>query len=148
MLSEPRSRGPGAIRGPGPRSPYDPLVNPGLIALFLVAALVAMLPVWRLRLAGWSRGALVTAWLLYAFAIFLAVRFPLGFRFLLPILVVAFVAPFIVGPERINRILRRSPPPAPPPMKDVTPPPPPALPSGDGDADEDAGLPGGPGPQP
>jgi hypothetical protein len=147
MLSEPVPRGPRAVHGPGPRTPYDPGVNPGLIALFLVAALVALLPVWRLRAAGWPRGVLVTAWLLYAFGIFLAVRFPAGFRLLLPILVVAFVAPFIVGPERLNRILRR-PPPTPPKVKDVTPPPPPALPGGDEGPRGSDRRTRGPGPKP
>jgi hypothetical protein len=112
-------------------------VNPALIALFLVATLVALLPVWRLRIAGWSRGALVTAWLLYALGIFVAVRFAGPMRLLLPILVVAYVAPFIVGPERLARVLRRRPQPEPPPIKDVTPPPPPALPGGDRPNDTD-----------
>jgi hypothetical protein len=106
-------------------------VNPALIALFLVAALVALLPVWRLRLAGWSRGALFTAWLLYALGIFLAVRFAAPMRFLLPILVIAYVAPFIAGPERLARVLGRRPPPGPPPIKDVTLPPSPSLPDGE-----------------
>lgn len=125
------------MHGLQPAGPYDPGVNPALIALLLVAALVALLPVWRLRIAGWSRGALVTAWLLYALGIFLAVRFAGPMRFLLPILVVAYVAPFIVGPERLARVLRRHPQPEPPPIKDVTPPPPPALPRGDGSSDTD-----------
>jgi hypothetical protein len=111
-------------------------VNPALIALFLVAALVALLPVWRLRLAGWSRGALFTAWLLYALGIFVAVRFPGPMRFLLPILVIAYVAPFVVGPERLARVLGRRTPPGPPPIKNVTPPPPPSLPDGDDGPDD------------
>ena len=110
------------MHGLQPAGPYDPEVNPVLIALFLVAALVALLPVWRLRIAGWSRGALVTAWLLYALGIFLAVRFAGPMRFLLPILVVAYVAPFIVGPERLARVMGRRMPAEPPPIKNVTPP--------------------------
>jgi hypothetical protein len=108
--------------------PYDPEVNPALIALILVAALVALLPVWRLRIAGWSRGALVTAWALYMLGIFLAVRFAGPMRFLLPILVVAYVAPFIVGPERLARVLDRRAKAEPPPVKNVTPPAPLPLP--------------------
>lgn len=120
--------------GPRPATAgaYDRGVNPALIALFLIATLVALLPVWRLRVAGWSRGALVTAWLVYALAIFLVVRFTGPMRFLVPILVVAYVAPFIVGPERLTRVLGRRAPAKPPPMKDVTPPDPPAL-EGDDD---------------
>lgn len=130
MLAEPGTGDGSEVRGLQPAGPYDPGVNPGLIALLLVAALVALLPVWRLRIAGWSRGALVTAWLVYALGIFLAVRFAAPMRFLLPILVVAYVAPFIVGPERLARVLGRRPQPEPPPIKDVTPPPPPSLPGG------------------
>lgn len=109
-------------------------MNPAIIALFLVAALIALLPVWRLRVAGWSRGALVTAWLVYALGIFLAVRFAGPMRFLLPILVVAYVAPFIVGPDRLGRVLGRRTPAGPPPIKDVTPPEPPSLTGPDEDA--------------
>ena len=119
------------MHGLQPAGPYDPGVNPALIALFLVATLVALLPVWRLRIAGWARGALVTAWLLYALGIFLAVRFAGPMRFLLPILVIAYVAPFIAGPERLARVLGRRPPPGPPPIKNVTPPSSPSLPGGE-----------------
>ena len=45
------------------------------------------------------------AWVLYAASIFLAVRAPLATRFLLPILVLAYVAPFVAGPERLTRVL-------------------------------------------
>ncbi len=139
------------MRGPQPVEPYDPEVNPALIALVLVAALVALLPVWRLRLAGWSRGALVTAWALYALGIFLAVRFAGPMRFLLPILVVAYVAPFIVGPERMARVLNRRAKAEPPPVKNVTPPPPHLLPGAhEDDRGEGPGTGGGrdPGPNP
>jgi hypothetical protein len=128
MLAERRATGDPGAHGPQPAAPYDPGVNPALIALFLVATLVALLPVWRLRIAGWSRGALVTAWLLYALGIFLAVRFAGPMRFLVPILVVAYVAPFIAGPERLARVLGRRTPAGPPPIKNVTPSAPPVLP--------------------
>jgi hypothetical protein len=105
-------------------------VNPGLLALFLVAGLVGLIPVWRLRAAGWSAGALATCWILYTLGIFVAVRFPGPFRLVLPILVVAYVAPFIAGPERLSRVLGKRTP-AVPPVKNVTPPLPPALPDGD-----------------
>lgn len=119
-------------------------MGPALLALFLVAALIALLPVWRLNRAGWSAGALFTAWILYTIGIFAAVRFPIGLRYLLPILVVAFIAPFVAGPERLSRLFGRrarpiidvTPKPAPglkPPPRDVTPP----DAGADGDAEDD-----------
>ena len=75
---------------------------------------------------------------LYAFCVwalaFLLVFRPVAARFLIPILVIAYVAPFVVAPERISGIVRRGTggrgtgghggpgdPPR-PPMKNVTPP--------------------------
>jgi hypothetical protein len=80
-------------------------MSPGLLVLLLVACLLAMLPVWRLRVAGWPRRWLLAAWILYAFGILAAVRFPGPVRFLLPILVLAYLAPFVAGPERLTRVL-------------------------------------------
>ena len=110
---------------------------PLLLVIVLVAALVALIPVWRLRIAGWPPRWLVLAWLLYAASIFLAVRAPLATRFLLPILVLAYVAPFIAGPERLTRVLRGPGEPA-RPVIDVTPPAAAGLPGGDA-GDDDAG---------
>ena len=109
---------------------------PLLLVIVLVAALVGLIPVWRLRIAGWPPRWLVLAWLLYAASIFLAVRAPLATRFLLPILVLAYVAPFIAGPERMTRVLRGPGEPA-RPVIDVTPPAAAGLPGGD--AGDDAG---------
>ena len=113
-------------------------MSPLLLLIVIVAGLIAMLPVWRLRRAGWPRRWLFVAWLLYAVGIFAAVRAPAASRFLIPILVLAFVAPFVAGPERLSRVLRgRSEPPR--PIVNVTPHPPTRLPPGDptdGDADD------------
>jgi hypothetical protein len=117
-------------------------MSPLLLASILVAVLLALLPVWRLRVAGWPARWLVAAWLLYAVAIFAALRAPAATRFLLPILVLAFVAPFIAGPERLARVLRgRGEPPR--PVIDVTPRPPVGLPS-PGDDRDGGGRPGWP----
>jgi hypothetical protein len=108
-----------------------------LLLTLLVACLLAMLPVWRLQVAGWPRGWLLAAWLAYAVMLLLAIRFTPAVRFLLPVLVLAFVAPFVAGPERLARVLAgRKPPPR--PIIDVTPAPPPAL----GDAPDDEGTDG------
>ena len=110
-------------------------MSPLLLLIVVVAGLIAMIPVWRLRLAGWPRRWLVVAWLVYAVSIFAAVRAPVASRFLLPILVLAYVAPFVAGPERLTRVLRgRTAPPR--PIINVTPHPPTSLPPGDPSNDE------------
>ena len=98
--------------------------------IVLVAALIAMIPVWRLRGAGWPRRWLFVAWVLYAVGIFAAVRAPAASRFMLPILVLAFVAPFVAGPERLTRVLRGRGEPR-RPIINVTPHPPTSLPPTD-----------------
>ena len=127
-------------------------MTPGLILVLLVALLVAMIPVWRLNQAGWRPGVLFTAWLVYAVSILVVLRVPGPTRFVLPILVLAYVAPFVAGPERLSRVMgpRR---PRARPVIDVTPRPPAGLPNppqdvtpndevGDADpADESGGAP-------
>ncbi len=80
-------------------------MSPVLLLSFLVAALIALLPVWRLHVAGWPTRWLVTAWVLYSLGIFVAVRLPV-LRLVIPIVVLAFVAPFVAGPERLTRVLQ------------------------------------------
>lgn len=100
---------------------------PALLLALLVAGLLALLPVWRLHVAGWPPRSLFTAWVVYAVAIIVALRFPGAGRILVPILVLAYVAPFVAGPERLSRLLR-NPRPAPGVVIDVTPRPAPELP--------------------
>jgi len=101
-------------------------MSPLLLLALLVACLVALLPVWRLRVAGWPTGWLLAAWLGYTVTIVLAIRFGPAFRFLLPVIVLAYIAPFVAGPERLSRVLAgRKPPPR--PIINVTPAPPPAI---------------------
>ena len=102
-------------------------MSPALLLILLVAGLLALLPVWRLKVAGWRPGVLVTAWLVYTLSIVLVLRVPGPARFLLPILVLAFGAPFVAGPERLSRLLGRRGPVA-RPVIDVTPAPKPGLP--------------------
>ncbi len=94
-------------------------MSPVLILSLLVAALVALLPVWRLHVAGWPTRWLATAWILYTLGILVAVRLP-TVRLVIPIVVVAFIAPFIAGPERVTRLLHGHPT-APAVIIDVTP---------------------------
>jgi hypothetical protein len=117
-------------------------MNPALLAMILVAMLIALLPVWRLRVAGWPLRSLLIAWLLYSAGVFAVLRVP-GLRLLVPILVLAYVAPFVAGPERLSRVLNGRPRGG--VVIDVTPRPAPGLPEpGDEDGapgDED-GAPG------
>ncbi len=90
-----------------PRRPaYDAKVLPPfVIGLALGLALVVLAPSRRLSLA-----RLDPRWIgLYAGIVWLGsmlvVLLP-GLRFLVPILVVTWVAPFVVAPERLSRVVR------------------------------------------
>jgi len=102
-------------------------MSPVLLLIALIAGLLALLPVWRLHRAGWPASSLLTAWVLYSLGIFVGMRFPGPFRLLLPIIIVAYVAPFVAGPERLARLLRGHRP-EPGVIIDVTPRPAPGLP--------------------
>jgi hypothetical protein len=102
------------------------LPAPALLAIGLVLALLVLLPARRLQLAGLqSRTIGLYALVLWGMAFLLAIR-PTATRFLIPILLVAYIAPFVVAPDRMGRIIRRGRPPGglppKPPMKNVTPP--------------------------
>lgn len=105
------------------------IAPPWLIALGFVLGLLVLIPARRLRAAGLASGTvgLYTA-ALWGFAMFVAIS-PGATRILIPMLLLAYLAPFIAGPEVIGRVLRRGGA-ARPPMKDVTPPDPPPLPPG------------------
>lgn len=101
------------------------LPAPWLIAVALVLGLIVLLPARRLQLAGLSSRSIgLYALSLWALGFFLIVR-PGATRLMIPILLIAYLAPFVVAPERMARVLRRSGggrlPPK-PPLKDVTPP--------------------------
>jgi len=135
-------RAPGSRRGTGSLRTlaYDPHMTLAILLAVLVACVLALLPVWRLNVAGWSPRSLFTAWIAYVLLGLVVVAFPGTTRFLLPILVLAVVAPFVAGPERLARVLggrsRRS-----GVIIDVTPRPAPQLPEpparGTGHDDED-----------
>ncbi len=118
----PEDLGRRAVRGAGRPSPYHRAVMPApwLLALGLALGLIVLIPARRLQLAGVSRpGIAAYTALLWVLGMVLAIR-PVGIRFLLPILLIAYLAPFVAGPERVARVLarRRL---DPPPIKDVTP---------------------------
>lgn len=103
-------------------APYDPpmILSPYVLGLGLVIGLLILLPARRVQLAGWSgRSIGIYAVVLWLGAMLVALL-P-GSRVLVPILLIAFVAPFIAAPERVQQFLRRDGREK-PPTKDVTPP--------------------------
>jgi hypothetical protein len=103
---------------------------PWIIAVGLVLALIILIPARRLQLAGMAPRTIgLYALGLWSIAMLLAVR-PGAIRFLVPILLLAYLAPFVAAPDAVARILRRGrggpggggPLGPRPPMKDVTPP--------------------------
>ena len=112
------------------------LPAPALLAVGLVLGLIILLPARRLQLAGFSGRAIgLYAICLWALAFFLAMRpVPVVARFLIPILLIAYLAPFVVAPGRLSGIVTRGKgrggaggpgsagDPPPPQIKNVTPP--------------------------
>jgi hypothetical protein len=93
---------------PGRRAYHQRVVlNPLYLAIGLVLALVVLLPARRLHLAGVSGRIIgLYAVCVWALAFFLAIR-PLAARFLIPILLIAYLAPFVVAPGRLSGIVTR-----------------------------------------
>jgi hypothetical protein len=98
---------------------------PWLLALGLVLGLIVLVPAGRLRAAGLSGASIgLYAATLWGLAMVVAIR-PGATRILIPVLLVAYLAPFVAPPEVIGRVLRRRRPDDRPPIKNVTPPDPP-----------------------
>jgi ABC-type xylose transport system permease subunit len=78
-----------------------------VVLLIVAVALLVLLPTRRLFLAGWSSPALTAYFLIVvALALFVAeLRGPA--RYLIPILVVAYVAPFVTARDGIARLHER-----------------------------------------
>ena len=97
-----------------------------LLALGFALGLLVLIAARRLQAADFtSRTIGLYAVALWAMGMLLAIR-PLGARFLVPILLIAYLAPFIGAPEQVRRVLARGRgrmpgTPGAPPMKDVTP---------------------------
>ena len=86
---------------------YHRAVGPASLALSGLIALLVLLPTRRLQLAGWSSRSLaayyVAVWLL---AVLVAVV-PIPARFLVPFLLVAYLAPFVTVREGLDRLMGR-----------------------------------------
>ena len=82
------------------------MVPPVAIGLALLLGLLVLLPARRLQLAGFSSRA--TGW--YALVVWVgcmaAALVPGIARWLFPMLLIAWLGPFVVAPERLGRILR------------------------------------------
>jgi hypothetical protein len=106
------------------------MAPPWLLALGLVLGLLVLLPARRLQLAGLAPRTIgLLAVTLWALAMLVAIS-PGGARVLVPIVLFAYLAPFVAAPDRVARVLRRGRGGGPgggpvddrPPMKNVTPP--------------------------
>lgn len=97
------------------------------IAIAGLVAFLVLAPTRRLHLSGWGREA-VTTYFVSAWLLGMAVAvLPIPTRFLVPVLLVAYLAPFLTIRAGLGRLFGRpeAPPPVEPkrpPMKDVTPP--------------------------
>jgi hypothetical protein len=90
---------------PSIRAYHRRVLSPLLIGTFLVAGALALLPVARLRAAGWPTSFLAAYWVaLVALGLLLVVA-RAGFRILVPLLVVGYVAPIVI--VRVRRRGRR-----------------------------------------
>jgi hypothetical protein len=102
------------------------IAPPWLLALALGLGLLVLIPARRLRAAGLSSGSVgLYALTLWGLAMVVAIR-PGATRIVIPLLLLAYLAPIIAGPDVLGRLLRRQP--TRPPIKNVTPPDPPPLP--------------------
>ena len=106
-------------------------MSPATLLLVGLVALLVLIPTRRLQLAGWKREALTTYYLAVWLLGFVVAALPAPARFLLPILIVAYLAPFVTVRDGFDRLLGRprrpgpgsvGGPTEPRPMKDVTPP--------------------------
>ena len=105
------------------------LPAPWILALAIALGLIVLVPARRLQLGGLSATAIgAYAAVLWGLGMLMVIR-PIGIRFLLPILLILYIAPFVAGQDRVARALARRRPPTPPrdssgrpPMKNVTPP--------------------------
>ena len=101
-------------------------LEPLFLALALIVGLLVLPPARRLQLGG-VPARVIGAYVVVLWLLGMAIAWrPIFSRYLIPFLLVLYLAPFVAGPDRIERFIRRGgvrrgDPPR-PPMKDVTPP--------------------------
>jgi hypothetical protein len=97
--------------------------SPAFLALGLVLALLVLLPTRRLHIAGWPASWLATYYVIVLLLALLVAELRGPARFLVPILVVAYLAPFVTVRDGLARLLGGPPrEPGRRPPKNVTPP--------------------------
>ena len=101
--------------------PYDHgVLSPGLLAVLLVTALLALFPTRRLYLSGHPTMVIGAYFgLLWLLGLVIAIG-PGRSRLFLPLILVLYLVPFLTWRAGLERLLGRRPPPAPP--RNVTPP--------------------------
>ena len=83
------------------------LAPPWLLALGLVLGLLVLIPARRLQLAGVAPRTIgLLALVLWSLAMLVAIS-PGAGRVLIPILLLAYLAPFVAAPDRVGRFLGR-----------------------------------------
>lgn len=92
-----------------------------LLGLVGIVALLLLIPTRRLFLAGWSQRALILYFVAMLGLGILVAELRGPARFLVPILIIGYLAPFVVASDGMARLLGRQP--RRPVVKDVTPPP-------------------------
>jgi hypothetical protein len=107
---------------------YDPAMSPTLLALGLLIGLLTLIPARRLFVAGWSSGTIAGYYLVLCLLAMLVLTVPGRTRFLVPVILIGWVLPFVTFRAGLDRLLgRRNSPPNPsagvrPPARNVTPP--------------------------
>ena len=100
-------------------------MTPALLLIVILSALFATLPVRKLHQAGWTSGALFSAWFIYVALMVLGLDVGAGAKYLLPVLIVLFALPYVAGQarlEKVGRLFRGRRPAAARPVINVTPP--------------------------
>ena len=83
------------------------MIGPALLGLGLLVGLLVLLPARRLQSAGFTPRLIGTyALVVWLGALLVAAR-PGPAGFLVPIVLVAYLAPFVTAPDRMGRVLRR-----------------------------------------
>jgi hypothetical protein len=78
------------------------------LALLAVIGLLALIPTRRLFLAGWSSGALLAYFLAVVALGLIVAELRAPARFLIPILVIVYIAPFVTARAGLARLFNRA----------------------------------------
>ena len=81
-------------------------MNPALLLMVILSALLATLPVRKLNQAHWTSGALFTAWFIYVALMVMGLDAGVGAKYLLPVLLVLFALPYLAGQARLEKVGR------------------------------------------